>query len=191
MKVNLALSNADFPQREASQLQATELPDDLRPWISEQMLVRLALEASQAIEWPNATSSPKSTSERTVPRPLLTTVLVYSYAAGVFGSRDIEILACHDPALRYLCQSTVPDREMLRLFRRQYVHGVTRSLEILLETVWMQTRSNGAAFATRNEACRAPSFNRWRAPGSEPDFAHEAEQRVARAIHADSMAMDE
>jgi hypothetical protein len=191
MKANLALGELGLLQHESSGLQSQGVPDDLRTSVSEHTLIRLALEAVQTVEWQNAASWPNPVFERTVLRPLLTTVLVYSYAAGVLASRDIEIRARHDRALCYLCRSTVPDRDTLRLFRRHHVQLVTQCLKVLLETVWKETRSNGSPFGTVSEACREPSLNHWSATRSEPDFAREAERRVTRAIQADSMAMDE
>src|SRR5262249_1411988 len=130
-------------------------------------------------------------SERMLTGPLLTTVLIYSYAIGVLGSREIEILARHDPTLRYLCRSTVPDWHTLRLFRRQHVRLVMQCLKILVEAVWKESRLNKSGLATVHGVSQEPFLNRGEARTSEPDFAREAEQRVTRAIHADSMAMDE
>jgi hypothetical protein len=120
-----------------------------------------------------------------------TTVLVYSYAAGVFGSCDIAILASRDSTLHYLCWSSLPDCDTIRLFRRQHVQLVKRCLESLLETVWESLKANGFTLAMSDLASPGSWPDRWRALNCNPDFAAEAENRVKRAIHADSMAMDD
>ncbi|MCI0535319.1 MAG: hypothetical protein L0Z50_08825 [Verrucomicrobiales bacterium] len=191
MKAHSSFDEGGFRSCEASILFEAILPEDLRSVVSEQTLVRLALEAVQMVECHDVPQSEHSMSVRAIPHPLLTTVLIYSYAAGVLGSRDIEVFAQHDASLRYLCRASILDWDTLRLFRRQHVQLVTRCLEVLLETAWNGARSSRPMFAEFNLGCGETSPNCGRTTGFKPDFASEAERRVTRAIRADSMAMDE
>ncbi len=48
---------------------------------------------------------------------MLLTLLTYCYAAGIYGSEDIEWDCRNDAAARYLCANTFPDQEAIRSFR--------------------------------------------------------------------------
>jgi hypothetical protein len=98
------------------------------------------------------------------PDSVLRSVLVYCYATGVFSSSDIEAAAAHDPVVRYLCANHRPQWQTIRDFRRRNVPGLKLALARL--------------FAL--SLCEAQSF----------EHRCEAEQRLARAIQADSCAMD-
>ncbi len=191
MKTNLASSEVTYRRAQLPCPPVAVLPDDLPTLVPEQMLVKLALEAVQTVEWPDPAPEHASASDPTLPRPLMMTVLIYCYAAGMLGSRDIESRVHHDQPLRYLCRSAVPGWNTLRIFRRHHVRLVTRCLETLLELVWEWTKSNGCRVGTIDPDYQKSSCIQVEPLSSEPDFAREAEQRVARAIHADSMAMDD
>jgi hypothetical protein len=191
MKRKLALADAGFSRFEAVDRQPAGPPDDLRACLAEQTLIRLALEAVQTAEWQDAPSGLHPVCEWKLPRPLFATILIYSYAAGVLGSRDIEILAEKDSALRYLCRPTVPTWDTLRIFRRRHVRSVTQCLAGLLEAAWKESRSERFSSVFGYAAYPGPLLCQWRWWNPQPDFTREAEQRVTRAIQADSMAMDE
>jgi hypothetical protein len=178
--------------REALPAGGILLPDDLRACLPERTLIRLALEAVQMAEWrdKSAAETPLN-GEAGVPRPLMATVLVYAYAAGTFGSRDIETLAQQDSALRYLCRSNVPDWDTLRLFRRGHVQSITRCLAALLEAAWNQSHWDRFTTPFASTDHPASSISGWPLSHGGLDFGHEADCRVMRAIQADSRAMDE
>jgi len=190
VKMNMPARDFQGGRLESSDRSLQALPDDLRERIPEQTLVHLALEAVQTIEWQSGSQWPPSAVQRSWPRPLLMTVLAYSYAAGVFGSRDIETVAQRDQALGYLCRSNVPDWNTLRLFRRDHVPLVKQCVAGLLQRVWLWERSQGPS-ARSFAAYLGGSSNATGLTDAVPDLAHEAARRVCIAIHADSMAMDE
>jgi hypothetical protein len=91
------------------------LPTDLRQRVGERVLIELALEAAQTVG--ERLPRPFGAKERCNPQMLLT-LLTYCYAAGMYGSGDIEWACSNDTAARYLCANTVPDEETIRNFRR-------------------------------------------------------------------------
>ena len=172
-------------------LALNSLPSDLRDWLPEKQLIRLALEAVQAADFHNAgdTLSSVATSQE----PMLMTVLAYCYASGVFGSREIEQLARSDDAVCYLCARRALDWNCLRQFRRQHTRQLTCCLTSLLESAWRWKlgQSSEAYFPTRLAHYIDNSLGRWTQPDPKLDFLQAAQRRVRGAARADSMEMDD
>jgi hypothetical protein len=91
------------------------LPADLRQHVGERALIELALEAVQAVG--QRLPRPQELTGRCSPQMLLT-LLTYCYAAGIYGSEDIEWACVTDAAARYICANTAPDQETIQHFRR-------------------------------------------------------------------------
>lgn len=91
------------------------LPADLRQPVGERALIELALDAVQTVgeRLPRPLEAPGQHSPQ-----MLLTLLTYCYAAGVYGSEDIEYDCRNDAATRYLCANTAPDQDAIRNFRR-------------------------------------------------------------------------
>src|SRR6185436_17910502 len=83
--------------------------------VGERVLIALALEAVQTLE--DQLPRPPELAGGCSPQMLLT-LLTYCYAAGFYGSEDIEWACSNDAAAHYLCGNTAPDEEALRNFRR-------------------------------------------------------------------------
>ena len=91
------------------------LPADLRQHVGESALIQLALDAAQIV---GERLSPPLEAEGRHSPPMLLTLLTYCYAAGIYGSEDIEYACRNDAATRYLCANTSPDQDAIRSFRR-------------------------------------------------------------------------
>jgi hypothetical protein len=94
---------------------APALPEDLRQTAGTCALVEMTLEAAQAVggqlpRWSGVAEGPFN------PRMLLT-MLTYCYAAGIYGSEEIEWATGDNPAVRYLCANAYPDWKTIRRFR--------------------------------------------------------------------------
>jgi transposase len=163
------------------------LPDDLSAYIGKKTLVKLILEA---IEELNARTSWCDTvaTESTGAQPvLMLTLLTYCYATGVYASTDIELSMEHDQMIRYLCAKNCLTLPMLREFRRYSRDRLQECLEAVLRRVWELRFRNMDACPMAAAPEPGDGFRRWL---YAPDFTAEAEQRVIRAVRADSMAMD-
>ncbi len=101
-------TNAVRPEREA--------PEDLRQVVGERRLIELALEAAHFVG--ESLPRPVSLSVDQPAPGLLLTLLTYCYAAGIYGSDDIERACESDASARYICAGARPDRDGLRAFRR-------------------------------------------------------------------------
>ena len=95
---------------------AKELPADLRQWVDECHLIKLALEATQRV-FSRTAEVGMPTGVALNPQMMLT-LLTYSYAAGMHASQDIEWFLYNDPVARYICVGNYPEELSIRRFRR-------------------------------------------------------------------------
>ena len=95
------------------------LPPDLREWVPEDHLVHFLLEAVAQLDLRAARVNERGSGSAQYPPSLLLALLVYSYASGVFSSRQIERSTYDSVAVRVLCADTHPDHDTLCTFRRE------------------------------------------------------------------------
>ena len=114
------------------------MPAHLRQQLGERALIDLALAAVQTVG--EGLPGPLAAAGRHSPQMLLT-LLTYCYAAGVYGSEDIEYDCRNDAATRYLCANASPDQDTIRNFRR----ANRRWIEACLACVY--GRAYGVRFA--------------------------------------------
>lgn len=95
------------------------LPPDLRDWVPAGHLVHFVIDAMAAIDVSAAPVNERGTGSEQYPPSLLLGLLVYSYATGVFSSRQIERTTYENVAVRLLCADTHPDHDTLCTFRRK------------------------------------------------------------------------
>ena len=101
--------------RETSML----FPPDLRDWVRKDDLVHFVLEAVELLPLSNLRLNRRGTGSEQYPPRLLLSLLIYSYATGVFSSRRIEGLTHSHVSVRYLCANTHPDHDTICSFRRE------------------------------------------------------------------------
>lgn len=166
------------------------LPDDLSLYIGKKTLVKLILEAVEGIDV--GESRPGTvTSEKVAVQPaMMLTLLTYCYATGVYGSMDIELNIRRDQMTRYLCAKTYPDIDVLRSFRRDCRLKIKQCLAIVLRRVWELRFCGDDAEPIVGISYVGSSLSRWTGMRPAPNFSTEAEERIAWAIRADSMALD-
>ena len=94
---------------------AHDLQEDLRQSVGENALVKLARDAAQIVatqrEWLGAPAKAEPS-----PQALLA-LLTYCYAAGIYGSQDVEWACRNDPMVHSICANTLPDWPTLWRFR--------------------------------------------------------------------------
>lgn len=95
------------------------LPPDLRDWVPPDHLVHFIMDAVWQLEVSTARVNERGTGEAQYPPAMMLGLLIYSYASGVFSSRQIERATYENVALRLLCADTHPDHDTLGTFRRQ------------------------------------------------------------------------
>ena len=94
------------------------LPPDLRDWVPSSHLVHFVIDAMEAVDTRACPVNSRETGSAQYPPSMLLALLVYSYATGVFSSRQIERTSHENVAVRLLCADTHPDHDTLCSFRR-------------------------------------------------------------------------
>jgi hypothetical protein len=162
------------------------LPLDLSHCMGRKTLVQIIL--AEVDHLPD--SSDSGASAGSFSRKFLFTLLAYCYSIGAFGSVDIELAARNDPMVRYLCSGSIPDIDTIRLFRRLHHDKLVRLLTAVFRRVWELRFDEPAGGRLPVESYATASLRRWDRDSRMPDFDSEAVNRLARAVRADSMALD-
>lgn len=109
------------------------LPPDLRDWVPADHLVHFVIDAIEQIDTRSAAVNERGTGSEQYPPAMLLGLLVYSYATGVFSSRQIERASYENVAVRLLCADTHPDHDTLCAFRRKNAPLLTHAFAQILE----------------------------------------------------------
>jgi transposase len=109
------------------------LPPDLRDWVAADHLVHFVIDAMDAVDTRLAVVNERGTGSEQYPPSMLLALLVYSYATGVFSSRQIERSTYENVAVRLLCADTHPDHDTLCVFRRKNATLLSRAFAQVLE----------------------------------------------------------
>jgi transposase len=95
------------------------LPPNLREWVPEDHLVHFVLDAVAALNLSQVKVNQRGTGSQQYPPTMMVTLLIYSYATGVFSSRRIERSTYDSVPVRLLCADTHPDHDTICVFRRE------------------------------------------------------------------------
>ena len=166
------------------------LPDDLSVYIGKKTLVKLILDAIEGLNARASECEATASGKQEFQPALMLTLLTYCYATGVYASTDIELSMQHDRMIRYLCAKNYLNLPVLREFRRYSRDRIKECLASVLRRVWELRFCDEDACPMAAASYLGVSFGWWLSMRPTPDFTAEAEQRIVRAVRADSMAMD-
>jgi hypothetical protein len=160
---------------------ASGIPHDLRLWLGEDRLLRLALAASVAVPLPRGGDFQHQ--GQSFPVGQMLTTLAYAYLSGRSGSDEIADQLEEDPALRYLGAGRPPGSTALRRFRRVH-RGLLGALMLCIVREAVAER--------RQSAWLNGPHPDWMADETEVAVrsAAAAEAALARAVFADAVALD-
>jgi transposase len=96
------------------------LPPDLRDWVPGDHLVHFIMDAVEELDLRRARVNERGTGDEQYPPRLLLGLLIYSYATGIFSSRQIERTTYDSVPVRLLCADTHPDHDTICTFRREH-----------------------------------------------------------------------
>ena len=109
------------------------LPPDLRAWVPADHLVHFIMDAAGELDLGGARVNERGSGSEQYPPRMLLALLIYSYATGVFSSRQIE-RSTHDCVpVRLLCADTHPDHDTICAFRRAHRELLARSFAQVIE----------------------------------------------------------
>lgn len=95
------------------------LPPDMRDWVPEDDLVHFVIEAVHRLPLEGFQVNHRGTGSRQFPPHMMLSLLIYSYANGLFSSRKIERASHRDVAVRFLTGNTHPDHDTICKFRSE------------------------------------------------------------------------
>lgn len=95
------------------------LPPDLRDWVREDDLVHFVIDAVAVLDVSAARVNQRGTGCEQYPPGMMLSLLIYSYAQGIFSSRQIERATYQHISVRYLTADTHPDHDTIAKFRRE------------------------------------------------------------------------
>jgi transposase len=109
------------------------LPPDLRQWVPQKHLVHFVMDAVAELDLRQAQVNERGTGDAQYPPAMMLGLLIFSYATGMFSSRQIERATYEHVAVRLLCADTHPDHDTICTFRRQHKALLERSFAQVLE----------------------------------------------------------
>lgn len=109
------------------------LSPDIREWVPRDHLVHFVMDAVGQLDVGSARVNERGTGDEQYPPGMMLGLLIYSYATGVFSSRQIERTTYENVAVRLLCADTHPDHDTLCTFRRRNGALVGSSFAQVLE----------------------------------------------------------
>ena len=168
------------------------LPQDLSAWVGHEVLVHLVLKAVQST-CDLADQKGGLPTRLPIGRPrILLTLLVYSYASGLYASEQIEDRVTSNPVLRYLSAGARPTWHDLRRFRRQHRPLIQAALGRAIQAAWKFGQSPLPPASQPGLGFRdaLPSIGLEEAALAS-QFSLAAEDRINQAILWDSMVLDE
>ena len=156
-----------------------DLPADLRQSVGESALVKLALDAAQAVAaqrpWLRGPGEAPSGPQR------LLALLAYCYAAGIYASQDVERACRNDPAVRGICANSLPDWSAVWLFRNANRPWIEECLAHMY---------GAACGAAATEASRGPAPVHQFRRETAPDINGFARRMLRRAVWTDAVVFD-
>jgi len=114
------------------------LPSDLRTLVDEVCLLDMVLGAAANDGMVRPKPFNGSCGEAALSAPMMLTLTTYSYAIGIFASRDIEAAIYKDQTLRYICARQYPTWHDIRRFRRMHRELVQKILGSVLMQLCVQ-----------------------------------------------------
>jgi len=176
------------------------LPLDLSTWLDRRALAHLAVRIALTVEEDQLVPVASPETDGRVPPRSLVAVLVYFYAVGIFSSQAIEEQMDQDEGFPLPGGNELPDGQALRRFRRLNRSVIQACLEEVLG--WAsQWASLGWAPGCSTDPGRGVTSAAWGLPlpapagailpDLRPPIVQEATNRLNRAVHLDSMALDE
>jgi transposase len=109
------------------------LPPDLRQWVPRDHLVHFIMDAVGELDLRRVRVNERGSGNEQYPPQMMLGLLIYSYATGIFASRQIERATHENVAVRLLCADTHPDHDTICTFRRSHGELLAGSFAQVIE----------------------------------------------------------
>jgi transposase len=115
------------------------MPPSLEDWVPEDHLARFVVDIVSRLDLSAIRNSYAGRGSDAYPPSMMTALLFYSYATGVFSSRKIEQGTYDSVALRYVAVNTHPDHDTIATFRRRFL----KELKVLFTQILLVAHEMG------------------------------------------------
>ena len=95
------------------------LPACIQEWVPDNDLAHFVIDAVAALNLDHYSVNNRGTGDAQFPPAMMLTLLIYSYATGIFSSRRIEHASYQNLSVRFICANTHPDHDTICTFRRK------------------------------------------------------------------------
>lgn len=109
------------------------LPPCLDDWLPEDHLARFVVEIVEKLDLRSLKESYAGRGSYPYNPVMLTALLFYGYATGVFSSRKLEKSTYDSVAFRYMAANTHPDHDTIAAFRRRFLPELAKIFVRILE----------------------------------------------------------
>lgn len=109
------------------------LPPSLEDWLPEKHLARFVVEIVEQLDLRSLKESYAGRGSHPYNPEMLTALLFYGYATGVFSSRKLERSTYDSVAFRYIAANSHPDHDTIAAFRRRFLPELTQQFVQILQ----------------------------------------------------------
>lgn len=121
------------------------LPPSLQDWLPEGHLARFVVEIVEQLNLQKIKAAYSGRGSQPYSPEMLTALLFYGYATGVFSSRKLEASTHDSVAFRYIAANAHPDHDTIATFRRRFLDELKEQfVQILLIAKEMELVKLGA-----------------------------------------------
>jgi len=117
---------------EADRDTAYMLPPSVQEWVSDSHLARFIVEIVDQLNLEEIESSYRGRGSSAYHPKMLTALVFYGYATGIFSSRKLEAATYDLVPCRYIAANTHPDHDTIATFRRRFLPQLTKHFHTIL-----------------------------------------------------------
>ena len=167
------------------------IPPSLTAWMSKEHLARVVWKLARTVDTSEIEPVVSLPDGKVFEPQMLLSVVVYSYAAGVLGSCNVEQSIRHDEHFRHLCAGLYPDCNSVCEFRENNRAIIQRCLELVCLIGWKIHFGNWQWHKSEAD-CRVNSgLVAQIDPLLRSQISFEAGERLRRAEHLDKHSLGE
>lgn len=173
------------------------LPPDLRDWLPENHMAHFVVEAVDGLDAGRFRFNWRRSGSAQYPPKMMLSLLIYCYATGRMGSRQIEQATYYDVAVRYISADTHPDHDTICVFRREnralFADCFVWVLALAQELGHLKKIGGVSVDGTKinANASKHAAVSYKHAGESIERLEREVEQLIAKAEEADSTPLDD
>jgi len=167
------------------------IPPNLTAWMSKEHLARVVWKLARTVDTGEIEPIVSLPEGKVFKPEMMLSVVVYSYAAGVLGSCNVEQSIQHDENIRHLCAGLYPDCNSVCEFREKNHTIIQRCLELVYLIGWKVRFGNWRWHRSKPNSgadCdRAVQID----PSLRSQISFEAGERLRRAERLDKHSLGE